>query len=131
MTKGQIFFSENFKHGDCIKEVIEKHGISIYLHGDGYPFHSGLCAGIFNPILTYVSAFKKMRGYFDPEYVCARLVQHLANSRDSESPMPERSYLGIGIVTEEIDHNYTYIVTNTQVICYDYDDNLIKQSKSF
>jgi hypothetical protein len=54
---------------------IEGNKAILYVHSDGYP------SGILPLLLPFVEKFQKGRGD-DPEYLAARLIQHLANESD-------------------------------------------------
>lgn len=128
MTRAQIYFQEHGRRYKPLEKIITEKTISIYIHGDGYPFHEGVCSGIYYPLFNISRAFLKSRGYFDDEYLIARVLQHMANLRDIENP-ERKEFLGIGITTEECDVNYIYLVSKTLVECFT-SDNLTTPIKS-
>lgn len=116
MTKGQIFFIDKFDKNKGIQKQLDENPLSIYLHGDAYPDHEGMSHGIVNPLFVAVRLFMEIRGYFDEQYMIARVTQHLANLRDLEACMYRKQCTGIGIVNEMCDRNYTYIVTSSEIL---------------
>jgi hypothetical protein len=121
MTKAIILIKRTFDPKTTVlDESFTADEAIIYIHGDGYPDekeHNNL----FLPIWRYCRHFLEKRGYFDSEYLLARLVQHLANIRDLQQPSVP-PFTGIGIQNcswDIIDCNYIYIISETAVTCYD------------
>jgi len=112
MTKAQIYFIEKLDESKTYEEQFKENPLSIYIHGDGYPNNGG----VLTPLWKCVKMFLEIRGYFDEEYLIARVIQHLANKRDLDAWFPQKQVTGIGIVTEKADRNYIYIVTAKEII---------------
>ena len=94
--------------------MIEGMKPTIYRHSDGYPDGE---YGVIAAIKPFLKKFMALRGD-DPEYMLARLLQHLTNLADTHdqeyakennyTPMP---FLGYGISTGlHGDEDYYYII---------------------
>lgn len=125
MTKAIIVITRETN----ITKISTTEQILIYLHGDAYPDKKEL-NNVFVPIWRYTQFFNKKRGYFDEEYLLARLTQHLANLRDLQSPeVPPIT--GIGILLskpEKVDVDYIYIINPKEIKCYNTSTTKIETS---
>jgi hypothetical protein len=94
--------------------LIEGFQPMLYRHCDGYPGKAdGSTYGVLADLIPFLAAFKKYRGW-DPEYLLARMAQHMCNifTRDEEQIQKlGPDFLSIGIdMAMHGDEAFIYIV---------------------
>ena len=80
--------------------LIEGFKPMLYRHRDGYPGAAdGSTYGVLADLVPFLMAFRKHRGW-DPEYMLARMAQHLCNIFEPDAEHMARygpDFLGVGI----------------------------------
>jgi hypothetical protein len=82
--------------------LIEGFKPMLYRHCDGYPGTAdGSTYGVLADLIPFLMAFRKHRG-FDPEYMLARMAQHLCNAFEPNAEQrakygPDLLSIGIGM----------------------------------
>jgi hypothetical protein len=105
---------------------LEKPDVLIYKHSDGYPL------GTFPLLRRHVKDFLKHRGYWDVEYLGARLIQSLTNNQDRDDKIFAKKAgfkyrndkCGFGICQElHSDIEYYYAICPRFIRIYDANGN--------
>jgi hypothetical protein len=91
----------------------------LYRHSDGYPGElDGSAHGVLADVVPFVKHFGVGRGY-DPEYLAARLMQHLCNEYDKAVGSGSAGFLGYGICRAfHGDINYFYAIRPGSLTVY-------------
>ena len=80
--------------------LIEGFKPMLYRHCDGYPGSpDGSTYGVLADLMPFLAAFRERRGW-DPEYLLARMAQHLCNAFEPDAEHKARfgpDFLGVGI----------------------------------
>lgn len=80
--------------------LIEGFKPMLYRHCDGYPGSpDGSAYGLLTDLIPFLAAFRECRGW-DPEYMLARMAQHLCNAFEPDAEQRAKygqDFLSIGI----------------------------------
>ena len=96
-----------------LSDGLEYPTISIYQHSDSYP------EVMLDELVEFVRKFIQKRGYYDVEYIPARLIQHLTNQYDAELNAPGDdvfTILGFGVnKSGHYNCEYNYKITPKEI----------------